>query len=231
MTPTQVSHRPQTRRGASGAWLVCARALLTLHRLCLPPPLLTGLRDDRCQWRSERGEPVVAASRLCSRGAGLPSAVPDSPPAALPVPRGPRHAAPLIFGFPRESAVIALATAPAAAGRFHRRAQHEGAAGRSCAKRAWVGQQRVPCLSGTAMCSRLAAQSTLDCALRATRNMRISQPCCSTLLTSPPRTTGTVPGGWHCLLWPAWQRARCSRNAAPFRVPCARWLPLHSART
>jgi len=126
MTPTQVRNRPQTRRGASGAWHACARALPTLHGLCLPPPLLAGSRVGRCQWRSERREPVVAANRLCSRGAGLPSAVPYSPPAALPVPRGLRHAAPLIFGFPRDSAAIALATAPAAAGRFHRRAQVRG---------------------------------------------------------------------------------------------------------
>lgn len=51
------------------------------------------------------------------------------------------------------------------------------------------------------------------------------------LLTSPPRTTGTVPGCSHFLLLPAWQHARCSRNAAPFRAPCARRLPLHSAHT
>jgi len=204
---------------------------LALPQPAAPPLSCPGLRVDRCRWRIERGEPVAAASRLCSREAGLPSAVPDSPPAALSVPHGPRLAAPLIFSFPRDSAAIALATAPAAAGLFHRRAQQEKAAGLSCGKRVCVGQQRLSCLSGAAMCSRLAARIALNCVLRATGNMRISQPCCSTLLTSPPCTTGTALCCWHCLLLPAWQRARCSRNAAPFRAPCAQRLPLHSAHT
>ena len=219
------------RRAANDALLACARALLTLCSCLCCRRSVTGLRVDRCQWRSERGEPVAAASRLCSRGAVLASAVPDSPHAALAVPHGPRLAAPLIFSFPRDSAAIALATAPATAGRFHRRAQQEKAAGLSCGKRVRVGQQRLSCLSGAAMCSRLAARIALNCALRATGNMRPGQPCCSTLLTSPPRTTGTVPGGWHCLLRPAWQRTRCSRHAAPFCAPSAGRLPLHSAYT
>jgi hypothetical protein len=109
-----VNNRPQSRRRTSGAWHAGARALLPLCSCLCRRRSLTGLRGDRCQWRVERGEPVVAANRRCSRGAGLPSAVPNSPPAALPVPRGLRHAAPLIFGFPRDSAAIALATAPAA---------------------------------------------------------------------------------------------------------------------